>query len=158
MKNPRRKRASTSLDDIFLTHWPAHTLVTHAQILNCNGQYIEQSSSLFPPILSLLAGSLSLMSHQDGMINFYVARSYFRRVQFVDLAGPFSRHISCCPEAIDIGRFQTPFISGTIIPWDFYFSHKKEVQSCGIPEPDIIFDLYFDNGIFPCWRKTAMRW
>ncbi|MGA2261211.1 MAG: hypothetical protein ABSH28_07240 [Acidobacteriota bacterium] len=99
--------------------------------------------------------SLSLMSHQGGMINFYVARSYFRRVQFVDLAGLFSRHVSGCPEVIDMGHFQTPFNSGTIIPWDFYFSHKKELQSCGIPEPDIIFDLYFDNGIFPLLAQNG---
>jgi hypothetical protein len=99
--------------------------------------------------------SLSLMSHQGGMVNFYIAKRFFGRVQFIDLAGLFSRHISFCPEVIDMGRFQTPFNSGTIIPWDFYFNHKNELQGCGIPEPDIIVDLYFDDKIFPLLAQNG---
>ncbi len=96
---------------------------------------------------------LSLMSHQGGMINYYIAKRFFGRVEFVDLAGLFSNQVSKCPKYIDIAAFQSPFNTGTIVPWDFYFSHKGQLISCGIPEPDIVVDLYFDDAIFPILKE-----
>jgi hypothetical protein len=42
---------TTSLDDAFITFWPASTLARYGQLLNYNGDRVEQSSSLLHTIL-----------------------------------------------------------------------------------------------------------
>jgi len=99
---------------------------------------------------------LSLMSHQGGMVMFYVAKRFFGRIQFIDLCGLFSSHVPSCPEAIDLARFQTPYNAGTIVPWEYYFAHKDDLRkACHMPLPDVIFDLYFSESIFPLLEQNG---
>src|SRR4051812_43111323 len=59
---------STGRDDVYITFWPAHTLATQGQVLNYNGEAVEQSSSL---LYVLLLGALCWISrlepHQIGL-------------------------------------------------------------------------------------------
>jgi hypothetical protein len=47
--------SSSGRDDAYITYWPAHTLSDQGEVLNYNGERIEQSSSLlFVFLLALL--------------------------------------------------------------------------------------------------------
>jgi hypothetical protein len=50
---------STGTDDSYLTYWPAHALVRYGQIVNVNGERVEQSSSLLWTLLLALASKLT---------------------------------------------------------------------------------------------------
>jgi hypothetical protein len=53
--------SSTGRDDAHITFWPAHTLATRGEIVNYNGERVEQSSSL------LLVGLLALLAKGTGL-------------------------------------------------------------------------------------------
>jgi hypothetical protein len=49
---------STGYDDSYISFWPAHTLATSGELLNYNGDRVEQSSSLLHTVLlALLTGT-----------------------------------------------------------------------------------------------------
>ncbi len=50
---------SSGYDDSFITYWPVHSLVNHGAILNYNGEYIEQSSSLLHVLILSFAHGLT---------------------------------------------------------------------------------------------------
>ena len=50
---------SAGRDDKYITYWPAHTLASWGEIVNYNGDRIEQSSSLLHVLLIALATKLS---------------------------------------------------------------------------------------------------
>ncbi len=50
---------SSGRDDKFITYWPAHTLASWGEIVNYNGDRIEQSSSLLHVLLIALATKIS---------------------------------------------------------------------------------------------------
>jgi D-alanyl-lipoteichoic acid acyltransferase DltB (MBOAT superfamily) len=43
--------STTSLDDVFITYWPAYSLVEFGELVNYNGERVEQSSSLVHVLL-----------------------------------------------------------------------------------------------------------
>ena len=49
-------------DDSHITYWAAHTLKEHGQILNYNGERVEQSSSLAHVLLLALLGAVTRVS------------------------------------------------------------------------------------------------
>ncbi len=50
---------SSGHDDSFITYWSVHSLVNHGAILNYNGEYIEQSSSLLHVLILSIAYGLT---------------------------------------------------------------------------------------------------
>jgi hypothetical protein len=92
--------------------------------------------------------SLTVMSHQGGMVLYYLAKQFFGRIEFIDLCGVFSSHVGSCRQVIDRPSFQTPNNLGTVIPWEYYFEHKERLQKeCNFPTPDVIFDLYSSENL-----------
>jgi hypothetical protein len=88
------------------------------------------------------------MSHQGGMVLYYLAKQFFGRIEFIDLCGVFSSHVGSCRQVIDRPSFQTPNNLGTVIPWEYYFEHKERLQKeCNFPTPDVIFDLYSSENL-----------
>lgn len=53
---------STGHDDSHITFWAAHSLLEHGEILNYNGERVEQSSSLLLTLLTALASGLTGLS------------------------------------------------------------------------------------------------
>jgi hypothetical protein len=54
--------SSTGRDDAYLTYWPAHTLATMGNIVNYNGERIEQSSSLLLTVVLAVGNRVSGIS------------------------------------------------------------------------------------------------
>ncbi|MGA2261212.1 MAG: hypothetical protein ABSH28_07245 [Acidobacteriota bacterium] len=100
--------------------------------------------------------SLTVMSHQGGMVLYYLAKRFFGRIEFIDLCGLFSSHVGSCRQVIDLASFQTPFNSGTLIPWEYYFEHKERLQKeCNFPVPDIIVDLYWSENVLKSLEQNG---
>lgn len=89
-----------------------------------------------------------VMSVQMGLASYKLATAEFGRVRFVDLMALTTRDFTSCPLSSHLRHGQL----GLAVDLEFYLRHRVEFRdSCGIPEPDIIFDL--DK---PDWREARL--
>lgn len=76
---------STGHDDSHITFWQAHTLLAEGQLLNYNGERLEQSSSLLAIVLTALLSLLTPLSivNSGYLINLLSALSVIALVYFL---------------------------------------------------------------------------
>jgi hypothetical protein len=89
------------------------------------------------------------MSAQGGMVPFHLLYSRLGRVRFLDMAGLTSRDFADC--AVVKRGIPVRMAGGIGMDYEFYLAHREQMRSdCGIPYPDVIFDL--DEDDFPTAR------
>jgi len=102
-------------------------------------QALEQLNSILKP-LAQRKEVISLMSRQMGMIPYYLSADYGNQIQFLDSRGITDRTFTSCTLTSDLPRSWF----GLHVGYKFYLPNSARIeQSCGIPPPDIIYDLEF---------------
>ena len=82
--------------------------------------------------------TLNIMSHQMGMVSYYISKEHFHEVYMLDMRGLIEDSFVECPVTARLERRNT----GLPIDLEIYFKNQRELSSvCRIPEPDIIFGL-----------------
>lgn len=102
---------------------------------------IDSLNALVPEMLSLHTSDrpITLMSKQMGMVSFYAGKSWFGRVRIIDLGGLVENSVRDCPQASVFGYGR----QGLGMDVARYFERLPFSQpACGLPEPDIVFDVY----------------
>jgi hypothetical protein len=95
-------------------------------------------------------GAVSVMSVQMGLAADRTARSEFGHVRFIDMFGLTTRDFTHCPVTASLRRGSR----GLLVFYDFFFAHQDDLRRvCGIPTPDVIFDL--DEPDWPRARLIA---
>ncbi len=82
-----------------------------------------------------------LLSRQMGMVMYHVARRNFGGFHVHDRRGLVERSFPACPLSDDLPRLQV----GLDLRYRFFFEHEAAFAACGIPRPDVIFDIGLDD-------------
>ena len=81
---------------------------------------------------------LALMSGQAGMVYYYTAKKYFRRVRFYDSRSLVEDSLLRCP----LSRKALRGSHGLQLHQDGFFALQPQLQEqCGIPMPDLVYDI-----------------
>lgn len=98
---------------------------------------VEKLDSLVAAVREEKGGRVILLSGQMGMVPYRVAEKYFGQISVLDRRGLASRELVTCPAADKLGRTST----GVQLYYAYFFKHLDAFQACGVPLPDIIYDL-----------------
>lgn len=103
---------------------------------------IEFLDEFIPQVEAIRTRKIILMTGQMGMIPYHVSKKYFGRVQFVDRRGLCDRMLTSC----DVSRLLTRDARGLHLEYIDYFEIRDQIEhACGVPRPDIIFDIRGGN-------------
>ena len=81
---------------------------------------------------------VTLMSGQSGMVYFYTAKQHFKEVRFYDSRGLTEKSLLKCALIDDVPRSRQGLYFGFN---DFFIRQPGLFEVCGIPEPDILYDI-----------------
>jgi hypothetical protein len=125
-----------------------HDVSTYSWFEKCNRvnmrdvPIIDLLDPLIPVIEAAQPGPVVMMTAQMGMIPYHISQRYFGRVQFIDRRGLCDRRFTDCPFARRFPRDA----SGVRVEYIDYFEVTGELtEECGVPIPDVIFDLRGGN-------------
>lgn len=81
---------------------------------------------------------VTLLSGQSGMVFFYTAQKYFKKVHFYDSRGLVESSLLKCPLMDSVARSS----QGLYFDFDGFFAKQPGLQNdCNIPKPDILYDI-----------------
>jgi hypothetical protein len=98
---------------------------------------IETLDRLVAEIYQQKGAPVVLLSGQMGMVPYRVAENHFGQIIVLDRRGLSSRELVTCPAADALPRTST----GVQLLYVDFFKHLAEFQACGVPWPDLIYDL-----------------
>ena len=79
-----------------------------------------------------------IMSGQMGMVAYHLTKDRYGSIYLLDLDGLISPDFMRCQAMPNLSKESL----GTVVSYAVYFQHWNEMNSqCGIPRPDIIYDL-----------------
>jgi len=79
-----------------------------------------------------------LLSGQSGMVFFYTAKKHFGKVKFFDNRGLVESSLVKCSLVDDVERSN----QGLYFSFDGFFARQPQLaKQCGVPEPDILYDI-----------------
>jgi hypothetical protein len=86
-----------------------------------------------------------IMSAQMGMVAYHLTVAEYGNIYLLDLDGLISPDFMQCQAIPNLTKESL----GTVVSYPVYFQHWNEMSSqCGIPRPDIIYDLRtFDSSL-----------
>lgn len=88
------------------------------------------------------SGPVTVLSHQAGMIFFYLAQNPFRKVIVIDGAALSTRHLIDGFTREEVRAFRQANNVGVPISFEDYFARAESLQDANrLPVPDIIFDF-----------------
>jgi len=99
---------------------------------------IDKLDTTIQQLLDIRETPVTLLSGQSGMVFYYTAKKYFRQVQFYDNRGLVENSLLKCKNLDDVAR--SP--QGLYFDFDGFFARQPALHNdCGIPEPDILYDI-----------------
>lgn len=94
-------------------------------------------------------GPVTLLSRQMGLVPFVVAQRHFGAIRVFDRRGLHDRHLLDCPASDGLARLPV----GLDLTYDHFFAELDAYAACGVPAPDLIFDV----GSFNRWKPVLRR-
>lgn len=99
---------------------------------------IDKLDSTIEILLDRRGAPVTLLSGQSGMVFYYTAKKYFHQVRFYDNRGLVENSLLKCSLMNDVAR--SP--QGLYFDLDGFFARQPALyDNCGIPEPDILYDI-----------------
>lgn len=99
---------------------------------------IDHLAQIIPALHTNLNRPIILMSGQAGMVFYYTAQQFDKKVQFRDLRGLVEDSLTRCPATASIKRGSQGIFWG----YKEFFSLLPQLQeTCGIAPPDLIYDI-----------------
>lgn len=99
---------------------------------------IDRLDDTIHTILEKRGAPVTLLSGQSGMVFYYTAQKYFGQVRFYDSRALVENSLLKCSLVDDVPR--SP--QGLYFDFDGFFARQPGLFiDCGIPEPDILYDI-----------------
>jgi len=125
-----------------------HILEKHQQQYSIFEQYnqehlrdldvIDKLDETISQLIEKRGAPVTLLSGQSGMVFYYTAKKYFRQIVFYDNRGLVEKSLLKCKHLDDIPRSS----QGLYFDLDGFFARQPGLyDDCGIPEPDILYDI-----------------
>ena len=103
---------------------------------------IDFLRDLIPDIQAVKPGPVVLMTGQMGMIPYHVAQKFRGDILLIDRRGLCDRMLTRCEYSHTLFRDARGLHMEYI---DFFHDQKKIDEQCGLPHPDVVFDLRGGN-------------
>jgi hypothetical protein len=100
---------------------------------------IERLNQIVAELSEYKQSDVEIMSHQMGMVAFYVSKAHYGQVHFTDVHGLADRALTDCPVTSGLAREA----EGLRIQISDYLTMERELAAeCDIPSPDVIFGVF----------------
>lgn len=96
---------------------------------------------------------VTILSRQMGLVPYRVAQRHFGAIRVFDRRGLHDRHLLDCPASDGLVRLQV----GLDLDYDHYFARLDDYAACGVPAPDVIFDIGDVRQWTPVLRRSGYR-
>jgi hypothetical protein len=94
---------------------------------------------------------IAILSGQSGFVLYHIAKTHFGTIRYFDRFGLVTTDFLDCPVSARLPHTNW----GLLLTVEGYLGRIAAFQQCGIPPPDIIFDLYWDR--FPAQLDQRLK-